>query len=325
VKSTALLLHQDLSLHVGERELPDPRVGEVIVRVEWAGICGSDLHVLSTGDWVASWPATLGHEVVGVVEECPGDELAIGTRVVVDSRVPCGACEGCGDGPNRCERLAWVGEAHPGGFQSALLMAVDRVVECPPGLEAPIAVLAEPLAVAMHAVRRVTTEPRHVRILGYGPIGALVHLEVTRRWPRASVSVVEPSLPRRQLARAFGAAVEGDEPYLVAPAQLVVDAAGYATSLLDAVSNCANGATVLVVALGHDPVQFVPAGLAERELTILGSNGFSDELADAVAVLCANPDRYRPVVTEAVLLEDVPERLRQLAKSPSAGKILVRP
>jgi len=325
LRTTALLLNQDLSLRVGEREVPDPRAGEVMLRVEWAGVCGSDLHVLGTGDWVAYWPATLGHEVVGVVERCPGNELAVGTRVVIDSRVPCGNCEGCAEGPHRCEHLGWVGEAHPGGFQGHLVMAVNRVVVCPSELEAPIAVLAEPLAVAMHAVSRVAAEPRQARILGYGPIGALVHLEIVRRWPRVLVSVVEPAAPRRQIARAFGAAVEGDEQYLAAPAQLVVDAAGYSTSFLDVMSDCANGGTVLIVALGHEPVQFIPAGLAEHELTIYGSNGFADELPDAVAELTANPDRYRPVVTETVLLEDAVERLRGLSNLPSAGKLLVRP
>ena len=325
MRTAALLLNQDLSLCIGERDIPVPQLGEVMLRVEWAGVCGSDLHVLTTGAWVAYWPATLGHEVVGIVERCPGNELAVGTRVVIDSRVPCGDCVGCAEGTNRCENLGWVGEAHPGGFQGHLLMAVDRVVVCPSELESPIAVLAEPLAVAMHAIKMVAVEPRQVRILGYGPIGSLVHLEIGRRWPRAFVSVVEPAPQRRQIARAFGAAIEGDEHYLAAPAQLVVDAAGYSTSLLDAMSNCANGGTVLVVALGHEPVQFVPAGLAEHEITISGSNGFTDELPEAVAALAANPDRYRPVVTEVVLLEDAAERLRALASSPSAGKLLVRP
>jgi threonine dehydrogenase-like Zn-dependent dehydrogenase len=82
---------------------------------------------------------------------------------------------------------------------------------------------------------------------------------------------------------------------------------------------------VLVVALGHEPEQIVPAGLVERELTLAGSTGFSGELADAVAVLAADPDRYRPVVTEAVLLDEAPGRLPELLGSPSPGKILIRP
>ncbi len=325
MRTPALLLNQDLSLCLGELDIPVPQLGEVLLRVEWAGVCDSDVHVLATGAGVWSWPATLGREVVGMVESCPGNELVVGTRVVIDSRAPCGACVDCAEGTQRCENLSWVGEAYSGGFQGHLLIPVDRVVACPTELEAPIAVLAEPLAVAMHALNAVTVEPRQVRILGYGAIGALVHLEIGRRWPHALVSVVEPLPQRRQIARAFGAAIEGDEHYLVEPAQLVVDAAGYSTSFLDAIRNCANGGTVLVVAFGHESVSLVPAAIAVREITVLGVNAFKNELPEAVAALTANPDRYRPVVTEVVLLEEAVERICALASSPSAGKLLVRP
>ncbi len=78
VRTDALLLDQQLALSLGTRELPAPAPGEALVRVAWAGVCGSDLHVLETGAWVAYWPATLGHEVAGVVQDCPGGEMAPG-------------------------------------------------------------------------------------------------------------------------------------------------------------------------------------------------------------------------------------------------------
>jgi threonine dehydrogenase-like Zn-dependent dehydrogenase len=328
VRTDALLLDQDLTLRTGSRELPEPRPGELLVRVEWAGVCGSDLHVLRTGDWVTYWPATLGHEVAGTVEHCPGGELPPGTGVVIDSRVPCGACAGCAVGPNRCEQLAWVGEAQPGGFARHLVIPVARVAPCPAGLEPAVAVLAEPLAVAQHAVTRLQASPagpERVVILGYGPIGALVHLVLSGRHPDADIAVVEPARARRELAQALGAdAVTMDEIRERRP-QLVVDAAGYPGSLADAVAACSAGGTVLAVALGHEPVRLHPAGLVERELTITGSIGFASELTSAVAALADDPDRYRPVITEAVPLEDAPGRLRELLAAPSPGKVLIRP
>jgi L-gulonate 5-dehydrogenase len=347
VRVRALLLERDLSLRVGERELPEPAPGELLVQVDWAGVCGSDLHVLRTGDWVTDWPATLGHEVTGRVTASPGGELAAGTRVVVDSRVPCGTCSGCATGAHLCEHLAWFGEACPGGFASHVLVPAARVAACPAGLEPAIAVLAEPQAVAMHAINRagagLSGIPEQVTILGYGPIGALVHLEITRRWPQAAVTVVEPVMARRQLAAAFGAELAGPgrplddsggsadaEPASAGAAagalpQLVVDAAGYPGSLRDAIAGCARGGTVLVVALGHQPETLLPAELAERELTLAGSNGFAGELSQAVAALAADPDRYRPLVTEAIVLEEAPRRLRELLTSPAAGKVVIGP
>jgi threonine dehydrogenase-like Zn-dependent dehydrogenase len=388
VRARALLLDRDLSLRLGERELPAPGPAELLVRVEWAGVCGSDLHVLRTGDWVTSWPATLGHEVTGVVEASPGGEPPAGTRVVIDSRVPCGTCPGCAAGPQLCEHLGWFGEACPGGFASHVLVPAGRVAACPDDLEPAVAVLAEPLAVAMHAVSRVSEPPGRAVILGYGPIGALVHLELTRRWPQTAVSVVEPVAVRRQLAEAFGAetAAAAGGPTVTAPApaaptgttdaprtatssgpatptssgpatpatsgpatpataaatpaaaaatpataptagraRLVVDAAGCPGSLADAIDRCASGGTVLVVALGHEPVPVLPAALAERELTLAGCNGFAGELPAAVDALAAEPGRYRPLVTEAILLDEAPRRLGELLTDPAAGKAVIRP
>ena len=205
VITEALLLDEQLALSLGTRQLPPPLAGEALVRVAWAGVCGSDLHVLRTGEWVAYWPATLGHEVVGVVQECPGAEVAPGTVVVVDSRIPCRRCAGCQKAVSLCENMSWLGEAMPGGFARHLVVPVTSLVRCPPQIEPAVAVLAEPLAVAMHAVSSLMRRPDDVLVLGYGPVGALVHLELARRWPGLAMSVSEIFGPRRQLAMALGA------------------------------------------------------------------------------------------------------------------------
>ncbi|MGO9657222.1 MAG: zinc-dependent alcohol dehydrogenase [Acidimicrobiales bacterium] len=331
MKTDALLLDRQLRVALGTRELPVPAPGEALVRVAWAGVCGSDLHVLKTGAWVAYWPATLGHEVVGVVQDCPGGEMAPGTTVVLDSRLPCGACPGCAVAPSLCHQMTWMGEARPGGFARHLVVPVGSLVSCPPDLEPAIAVLAEPLAVAMHAVSRLSHRPHDALVLGYGPIGALVHLELVRRWPDLAVFVSEPADERRRLGLALGAspapgpAGPGGADRAVPGFGLVVDAAGYPGSLTDACARAANGGTVLVVALSAEAVTLVPAQLAERTLTIAGSVGFDGELEEALVVLAADADRYRPLVSEAVLLEEAAERLASLGRSPSAGKVVVRP
>ena len=120
---------------VGTRQLPEPAADEALVAVEWAGLCGSDLHVLRTGAWVVEWPATLGHELYGrIVQAPPGSPLASEHPVVADSRVPCGRCDACMTDPNRCPNIQFVGEVFPGGFAShcvlplSLLHAVPEAV-----------------------------------------------------------------------------------------------------------------------------------------------------------------------------------------------------
>jgi threonine dehydrogenase-like Zn-dependent dehydrogenase len=327
--TTAVELDRELRLRVVERPLAEPARDEVLIRVEWAGLCGSDLHVIARGSWVEDWPAVLGHELCGIVEAAGRDAgIAVGTRVVADSRVPCGACAACQAGdPDRCPHPAFVGEAFPGGFAAFCLLPGALAHPVPDGLEPDTAVLAEPLAVALHALGHVTRRPRRVLVLGHGPIGALVHIEARRRWPEAEIVVAEPAALRAELAAALGARVlstaaarEPDERF-----DLVVDAAGYAGSLPDAVAAAASGADVLVVALSERPETLVPITLAEQRLRLTGCNAFEDELPEAIERLAREGWRYRPIVTEAISLEELPAVVARQLEHPDAVKVLVRP
>lgn len=320
----AVLLDEHLTVTLGQRHTTVPARGEALLAMQWAGVCGSDLHVLRTGDWVTEWPATLGHEAVGIILNCPGQELPEGTLVVIDSRVACGTCAGCRRAANQCESLRWVGEAMPGGFQRQAVFHVDQLIPCPEGLESAVAVLAEPLAVAIHAINRAGVLPNQILVMGYGPVGALIHAEVSIRRPDVEVFVIEPNSQRAALASAAGATVITQPSESHGPWTTVFDAAGYPGALVDAIRFSANGGTLVLVALGHSTVSVSPQEITERGLTIVGSNGFDAELHDAVARLHENPDRFRWLITESVLLEEAPERLRSLMISPSVGKVVIR-
>lgn len=319
MRVTALLMDRDLALTVGARELPAPGAGEVLVGVAWAGVCGSDLHVLRTGDWVAYWPATLGHEVAGRVLESGDPAVPVGTPVVLDSRVP----ERGADGTLRADRLSpdlqWLGEAYPGGFAEGLVVPSVSVRTVPESLDLADAVLAEPLAVTRCALDQVRGTPASVLVLGHGPIGALSHIEARRRWPGARVAVAEPDPGRAALARELGADEPGDGPY-----DLVIDGAGHAESLTDAVRHAAPGGTVLLVALGQAPSGITTAEIVERGLTLVGSVGFDDHhLDEAVAALAAGPGAYRPIVSHRVPLTGLPAFLSDPESRKDAVKILV--
>lgn len=323
----ALLLDRSLELRVGSRELPDPGPGEALVRVEWAGVCGSDLHVMRTGEWVTEWPATLGHEIHGRVEVAGSDGApAPGTAVVADSRLPCGACDACREDALACTNLAFVGEACPGGFATHCLLPVSLLHAVPETLEGSTAVLAEPLAVVLHALGRLARAPDRVAILGHGPIGALVQIELRRRFGAAEIDVAEPAPLRAALSRALGARTVDEASELRARAyDLVVDAAGFAGSLSHAVTSCASGGRVLLLGLGEDSVPVRPMELVERRLTLVGSNAFVDELPEAIALLASDGWRYEPVVTDAITLEELPAAAQRQLERPDAVKLLVRP
>jgi threonine dehydrogenase-like Zn-dependent dehydrogenase len=326
IVADALLVDGSLERRLGTRELlPGP--GQTLVAVEWAGVCGSDLHVLRTGDWVVDWPATLGHEIYGRVAAAEGDgALPPGTPVVADSRVPCGACAGCRRHPSRCTSLQFVGEAFPGGFASHCVLPNDLVHPVAAEVPGSTAVLAEPLAVALHALAHLTATPERMAIIGHGPIGALVHVEARRRWPQCRIDVAEPAELRARLARALGAdTAAAAEELTPAGYDAVIDAAGYATSLDDAIGLCGPAGHVLLVALAHADTAVRPRELVERRLRITGVHAFVDELPEAIGLLAAESWRYAPVVTDAVSLRELPDALGRLLESPDVVKLVMHP
>jgi threonine dehydrogenase-like Zn-dependent dehydrogenase len=228
-------LSESLELSVVTRDFPDPKKDEVRIRVAWAGVCGSDLHVIRTGDWVEAWPAVLGHEIYGHVEalgtNVERDDLRKGTPVVVDSRY---AVDDVG--------TTFVGEACEGGFAEYCVLPQRLLLTVPDELEGEVAVLAEPLAVVLAAAPDALDR---ALILGHGPVGALAHVELRRRNPDLTISVAEPNGGRRELAHALGAVTESSaQSFSTGRYDLVIDSAGYPGSLGDAAQAATPNATV---------------------------------------------------------------------------------
>ena len=163
-------------------------------------------------------------------------------------------------------------------------------------------------------------------MLGHGSIGALIHIELRRRFPDATVAVAEPNPRRAALAEALGATVyesgaaTGAEGY-----DLVVEAAGYPNALGHAVAAAGERATVLAVAISEAESRIRPLDLVEGRVRLIGVNAFLTELPEAIAAIASEPWRYRPVVTRAISLAEFPPAVAQELRDPQAIKLLVRP
>jgi threonine dehydrogenase-like Zn-dependent dehydrogenase len=325
-----MFLDRDLELSIRTRHVGAPLPDEALIRVDCAGLCGSDLHVIRSGAWVEEeqWPATLGHELCGTIAVAPADgSLQVGDRVVADSRVPCDACAQCLAGaPDSCAAVRFIGECRPGGFAGLCVLPSRLLHRIPDGLMPETAVLAEPLAVAMHGLSRLQAEPTRVAILGHGPIGALLHIELRRRFPDAEVTVAEPAGLRGDLARALGATtVVSADALPDAAFDIVIDAAGYDRALADGLRALAARGQLLLIALGHGRTEITTASLVESGTTIVATNAFMDELPQAITRLAEDPTRYEPVVTDAVLLSELPGVVRAQLERPDGVKVVVCP
>ncbi|WP_327158884.1 alcohol dehydrogenase catalytic domain-containing protein [Streptomyces tubercidicus] len=209
----AAVLHGPGQLSLAERPVPEPGPGEVLVRVEAVGTCGSDVHYYRhgrIGDFVVREPLVLGHEAAGTVVACgPGaDPRRMGRRVSIEPGTPCGSCGECRPGRyNLCPDMRFL--ATPpvdGAFCEYLAVHQDFAHEVPDCLTIEDAALLEPLSVAVWACRKARVAPGdRVLITGAGPIG-LVTAQTARAFGAREVMVTDVLPHRLAMARAAGAA-----------------------------------------------------------------------------------------------------------------------
>jgi (R,R)-butanediol dehydrogenase/meso-butanediol dehydrogenase/diacetyl reductase len=316
-------------LRVETVPVPAPPAGtEVLIKVLAAGICGSDLHNFKTGQWLSRSPSTPGHELAGeVIAVGPNvSRFRPGDRVVTDSRVACGTCSACRRGsPNLCQKLGFVGEVCDGGFAEMTVLPEAILLPVDGSLPPAIAAMAEPLAVALHAVSRLAPslgEP--IVITGAGPIGGLVALVLAREG-YGPLYIVDRNEARQRLV----ADVTGAEPVTLdtaPPTRFAVDATGSATVAETLAARSLSGARIVFVGIFHEKLTIDPNLIVEREVDLIGCGAFSDELPLAVARLPAYAADLARYVEGPISLADVPRAYQDLiAGKPTRLKTIIDP
>lgn len=309
---------------------PVPLPGWVKLRVSHAGICGSDLHNFKTGQWITRSPSIAGHEFAGVVTEV-GPEVAaleVGEHVAADSRFWCGECGSCRAGARHlCEKLGFVGEICDGGFAEEVILPERLLHKVPAGLDMRIAATAEPVAVALHAVRRLRlAKGEPVLVIGCGPIGgfAAVILKHLRLGP---VLVADRNAARAELvARVTGAKVVNlDDVAQQARVKAAIDATGSIAALRQTLGCIAGGGSLALVGISHGTLDLDPNILVEREIALIGCHAFADELPEAIAMLPACAAMIALLLDREITLDEVPAAYERLAKGEASGlKTLIR-
>lgn len=315
---------------------PPPGAGDVLLAVEAAGICGSDLHNFRTGQWISRAPSVAGHELTGdVIAVGAGVEaFAPGDRVVADSRFWCGDCAECRDGRRAyCEKLGFIGEICDGGFAEQVLLPARLLHAVDAGLDPAVAALAEPLAVALHAVSRLAPAPgAAVLVAGCGPIGGLVALLLSRRHD-GPVLIAERNAARAALvAEVTGARIVDLDAGSITAAlgggrlMAAVEATGQVpvlSALLDAV---AGGGRIALVGIFHGRLDLDPNRLVERGIALVGCHAFADEMVEATALLPELASQLRRFVGAEIGIDAVPAAYARLLAGDGEGlKTVIRP
>jgi len=307
----------------------------VRVSVTAAGICGSDLHNFRTGQWITRSPSVAGHEFAGVVTEIGADVVAlkVGDSVVADSRFWCGECAACRSGRhNICDHLGFVGEICDGGFAEQAVLPARLLVRHDPALDPAIAAMAEPLAVALHAVRRQKVPPGEpVLVIGCGPIGGLAAL-VLSRLHDGPVLVCDRNADRAKLvAQVTGASIVALDTAPLGDVlfgrrlRYALDATGQIEVLMQVIARLGGGGSLALVGISHGRIDLDPNILVEREIALIGCHAFGGELPEAVAMLAGLSDALTRLIDREIAIDDVPQAYERLVGGKAAGlKTIVR-
>ncbi|MFI0367065.1 alcohol dehydrogenase catalytic domain-containing protein [Actinomadura sp. 1N219] len=234
--------------------------GEVLVRIEAAGICGSELHGILHTDFRKP-PLIMGHELAGVTED--------GRRVTVNPLLSCGACDRCRAGDDHlCRERAILGIHRPGGFAEAVAVPERALHVLEPGMDAEVAAMVEPLANAVHALRLADPAPgARIGVIGAGTIGLVTLLAARDISDR--VEVCDLSERRLAVAARLGASRVGAE--LAGEFDVVIDAVGAHVTHRDSVRLLRPGGTAVWIGLLSAEPGFDGRHIVRQEKRVLGS------------------------------------------------------
>ena len=318
--------------------LPEPRTGELRVRAESVGICGSDLHALAGHHPFIELPVVPGHEAAGVVDAI-GEGVqgfAVGDRVLLEPNLIDGTCHYCRSGrANLCEHLLVVGCTTGGALGEAFVAPSGRFHRIPDGMSMTEAAMVEPLSTATHAVRVADgLAGKTVAVLGAGSIGLLTML-AARASGAAAIAVTDLVAGKRALAVELGADLavdptEGDAVQRIRDElpwrpDLVFDCVASQASTDQAIALALKGGTVVVEGVPRDPVQVPLPLLQDRELRIQDTAMYTrEDVERAIALIAVGDVPAGRLVTAEFPLDQAAEAF-EAAATGSEIKVHVKP
>ena len=322
-------------------DVPYPRLEPdgVIIKVNTSGICGSDLHVYRHGRRDGM---IMGHEFSGDIVEIGADVTGVekGDRVVAISGRGCGQCYWCQQGQFiRCPKLVFIGYGFPGAFAEYISVPLFKLdlyaAKLPDTLTYEEGATAEPLSVALYAVKQVQPQPEDtVVIIGLGIIGLCI-IQILKAMGVNQIMVSGRRAKRLQLAKESGAtmvvdAAKEDIVPIVKElnsgkgADIVFDCAGSSTTYQQSIQMVHRGGKVNLVGLYQEPINWNPSFIVSNDITLIGC-GLRWDLPGAVDLLQSGTVNTKPLITHEFPLDKTKEAFDTQLEAQDAIKVLVKP
>lgn len=335
----AIVIHEAGDLRIDEIPEPVPAPDEAVIEVIYGGICGSDLHYWThgaAGESILRAPMVLGHEVVGVVWRAAPDGTgpSEGTRVAVHPATPAKEyMRHPADRPN-ISGGGYLGSAarfphRDGAFARRVALPTRMLRALPEKVDLQEAALIEPASVAWHAVNRIgDVADLSALVVGCGPIGLLTVAVLKARGARHITAVDLHDRPL-EVAKQLGADVVLKQPdtadVAAIDADVVVESSGSHHGLDTAIRAATRGGVVAMVGLlpsGPHPVQVALA--IAKELDLLGSFRFNDEIDEVIAALAAKELRIAPVISHVESWRSAEAAFATAADATVSSKVLLK-
>ena len=317
-----------------EREIPKPAANEVLVRVEYVGVCGSDIHYYENGGIgpnIVKPPFVLGHEAGGTVVEVGTSvtHLKPGDRVALEPGKTCGHCEFCKTGRyNLCPEVIFFATPPVDGvFQEYVAHEADLCFKIPDNMDTMEAALIEPLSVGFHAARQGNARMGMTAVVtGAGCIGlvsmmALKAMGVTR----IIAGDVMPKRSEKALELAATDAINGKETDTVEEVlkltggmgpDLVIETAGSEITARQAIQFCKKGGTIVLVGYSASGEMTLPMSLAlDKELTFKTVFRYRHIYPLAIEAVSSGRVNLKGIVTNIFSLDDIQNAMEQSTKN----------
>ena len=341
----SLLLSQYNHLEIAEAPVPIASPGEVLIRVEACGICGSDVHGYDGSSGRRIPPIVMGHEAAGTVAAI-GDgvrDYKVGDRVAFDSTVYCGECAFCKRGlVNLCDNRQVIGVScgdyrRHGAF--AEYVAVPQRILCrlPANFSFAEAAMLEAAAVALHGVNVSEVHGDETAlVIGAGMIGLLT-LQAARALGCKRVFITDVDASRLELARQIGAdeILHASGPELIEQihrltgdrgVDLALEAVGRNETVNAAIDCTRKGGTVTLIGNIQPEVTLPLQKVVTRQIRLQGSCASAGEFPQAVELIASGKIKVRPLISAIAPLEDGPRWFERLhAREPNLMKVILTP
>lgn len=327
--------------HIQLEALPLPSIksGEALIKVKYCGICGTDIHVLHGEHPTATFPVVPGHEFVGELVDYKGETvLKRGMTVAAQPVYACGNCEPCAKGQdNVCESLRIHGCHVNGGFAEYVTAPLHKLYEIPDGVDLELAALAEPLAVAVHDVRRSgLAVGNSALVIGGGPIGLLIAI-VARQAGAGKLVVSEISEYRRKIAEELGFETINplDAEFDSALAghtnskgfDVVYEVSGSKAGIVTAVDCAKITGSVMIIGMTGEPYPVSLSKIFQKELSLQGVRVHAQiNFIGAVDLIKSGVihDELRKIVSAVYPLDQVEDAFDFAQSDGNFFKILVK-